>query len=169
MRLLQPTCHPPARPPALPPRFRQIPLMGLCGAVDTLASQASGAGQPVGIIFQRATLFLMLHCLVGGQGDVRVCVGGVVRAVLAGVGSCAAVLPRAPGCACRWRVHPGSRQLPAHPPHHHPSSPRLSRASRSPSPPRSCRCLRCWLRWASLQRCAPWCVPTCWPCCPTSS
>ncbi|PSC71055.1 MATE efflux family isoform A [Micractinium conductrix] len=41
----------------------KIPLMGLCGAVDTLASQASGAGQPVGIIFQRATLFLMLHCL----------------------------------------------------------------------------------------------------------
>lgn len=41
----------------------KIPLMGLCGAVDTLASQASGAGQPVGIIFQRAVLFLALHCL----------------------------------------------------------------------------------------------------------
>lgn len=37
--------------------------MGLCGAVDTLASQASGAGLPVGPIFQRAALFLALHCL----------------------------------------------------------------------------------------------------------
>lgn len=37
--------------------------MGLCGAVDTLATQAVGAGQPVGILFQRAVLFLALHCL----------------------------------------------------------------------------------------------------------
>ena len=35
--------------------------MGLCGAVDTLASQASGAGLPVGPIFQRAVLFLAVH------------------------------------------------------------------------------------------------------------
>jgi len=35
--------------------------MGLGGAVDILASQASGAGQPLGIIFQRAVLFLAVH------------------------------------------------------------------------------------------------------------
>ena len=37
--------------------------MGLCGAVDTLGTQSVGAGQPVGIIFQGAVLFLVLHCL----------------------------------------------------------------------------------------------------------
>lgn len=41
----------------------KIPLMALCGAVDTLASQAQGAGQPVSLIFQRAVCFLTLHCL----------------------------------------------------------------------------------------------------------
>ncbi|KAI7842583.1 hypothetical protein COHA_003687 [Chlorella ohadii] len=41
----------------------KVLLMGLCGAVDTLASQASGAGQPLGIIFQRAVLFLAVHCI----------------------------------------------------------------------------------------------------------
>lgn len=41
----------------------QIMLMGLCGAVDTLATQAVGARQPVGVIFQRAVLFLLAHCL----------------------------------------------------------------------------------------------------------
>lgn len=39
----------------------KVLLMGLCGAVDTLASQASGAGQAVGPIFQRAVLFLAVH------------------------------------------------------------------------------------------------------------
>lgn len=43
---------------------RKVLLMGLCGAVDTLASQASGAGQPLGIIFQRAVLFLAVHWCV---------------------------------------------------------------------------------------------------------
>ena len=41
----------------------KVLLMGFCGAVDTLASQAVGAGRPVGAIFQRAVLFLALHCL----------------------------------------------------------------------------------------------------------
>lgn len=37
--------------------------MGLCGAVDTLATQAHGAGGALGPIFQRAVLFLAAHCL----------------------------------------------------------------------------------------------------------
>ncbi|KAL4857142.1 Protein DETOXIFICATION 15 [Chlorella vulgaris] len=41
----------------------KIPLMGLCGAVDTLATQSVGAGQPISSIFQRAVLFLSVHCL----------------------------------------------------------------------------------------------------------
>ena len=52
----------PARPPACLPAGKVL-LMGFCGAVDTLASQAVGAGRPVGAIFQRAVLFLALHCL----------------------------------------------------------------------------------------------------------
>lgn len=41
----------------------KIPLMAFCGAVDTLASQASGAGLPLGALFQRAVLFLAAHCV----------------------------------------------------------------------------------------------------------
>ena len=40
-------------------------LMGLCGAVDTLGSQAVGAGRldALGPLFQRAVLFLGAHCV----------------------------------------------------------------------------------------------------------
>lgn len=42
----------------------KLVLMGLCGALDTLASQAAGAGNTaaLGVIFQRTVLFLLPHC-----------------------------------------------------------------------------------------------------------
>ncbi len=66
--------------PSLPARSKVL-LMGLCGAVDTLASQASGAGQPLGIIFQRAVLFLAVHWWVGGLALATGSTGGCAELV----------------------------------------------------------------------------------------
>ena len=52
---------PPTHTPTQPPPHRTQPL--LVAALQTLATQCVGAGRPVGVIFQRAVLFLTLHCL----------------------------------------------------------------------------------------------------------
>jgi multidrug resistance protein, MATE family len=45
--------------------FAKLVLLGLCGALDTQASQAVGAGKHnrLPTLYQRTSLFLLLHCI----------------------------------------------------------------------------------------------------------